>query len=240
MIKHPGLIFYLVEDLYNYSIDLNNFICLINMMWDSIFILINFFEKTHKKKDLHYLLNSRLRNEKKKLILNYDINQGEKCKNCADFRPWIILQNSGEGLFLVKKFYEKYQPWVTLGILSNVYEKTTNPEKLNYRIFIQINKIRKIKQFYEIINQYREQIIDSDIRLTNNCYSCKNIYPWMLMNNSKKTFDLIHKIKPLTEPFITIKYFEPIFIHQIPEEIMNIKSWTVNSEKNLDSISIYP
>lgn len=200
-------------------------------MWDSIFILINHINKPYKKKDLRYLINSRLKNPKKRnLIISQDIKVADKCSTCKEFQPWIILKNCGEGIFLLKKFIEKYEPWVTMAIQENIYNLSDDIYENFDSIFALINKLNSRKKLYELIKRNSEIIINSDIRIKNECFECNNIYPWIIIKNEKKGIELARQLNSIFAPFITLKKQKIIYKHNIPKEIGGFKTWTKNME----------
>ena len=175
-------------------------------MLDSIFALIHHFDKPYKKKDIFYLLDSRLRNiQKKDLILFHDINIIDKCNDCREFQPWIMLKNSGEGIFLLKKFIEKCEPWITTTIQENLYELQFNRQKKFDSIFVLITKIISREKLYELLNPYKDVIKTSDIRIKNQCLKCNNLTPWLIIENNINGFELINELKENFEPFIVLK-----------------------------------
>ena len=42
--------------------------------------------------------------------------------NKMDFIPWLMIKNTGRGIFLVKKIIEKFDPWVTLKIQDTLHK----------------------------------------------------------------------------------------------------------------------
>ncbi len=195
-------------------------------MWDSIFVLIHHFNKPYKKKDIFYLINSRLRNNRKNdVILFYDINIIDKCNNCKEFQPWIILKNSGEGLFLLKKFIEKCEPWITSTIQKNLYDLQFNRQEKFESIFVLITKINSREKLYELLNPYKDIIKTSDIRIKNQCLKCNNLTPWLIIENNSNGFELIKELNENFEPFIVLKKQKSIYNHNIPKEIKELDKW---------------
>lgn len=195
-------------------------------MWDSIFVLIHHFHKPYKKKDIVYLLDSRLNNPRKKnMILFHDINVIDKCSACKEYQPWIILKNTGEGLFLLKKFIEKCEPWITTTLQKNLYDFNYNPLDEIDSIFVLITKINSRKKLYEIINPYIDQIQASDIRIKNQCYDCEKLTPWLIIENSPDGFSLIKELNEKFKPYILIKKQRNIYKHNIPKEVDKLKKW---------------
>jgi len=146
-------------------------------MWDSIFVLIHHFNKPYKKKDVFYLINSRLNDPKKSsLIISSDLNIQSKCSDCKEFQPWVLLKNSGEGLFLLKKLVEKCEPWITITIQENLYEQDYTKSANFESIFSLITKINFREKLYDLIESYKDVIINSDIRLKNHCINCKDFF----------------------------------------------------------------
>jgi len=175
-------------------------------MWDSIFFLINHINEPYKKKDLWYLINSRLKNPKKRnLIIYQDIKVADKCSTCKEFQPWLILKNCGEGIFLLKKFIEKFKPWITMAIQENIYNLSDDNHNNFDSIFALINKINSRKKLYDLIKRNSEMIINSDIRIKNECFECNNIYPWIIIKNEKKGFELVRQLNSIFAPYLTLK-----------------------------------
>ena len=196
------------------------------LMWDSIFILIHHFHEPFKKKDIFYLVESRLNDtSKKNLILFHDLNIKSKCNECKEFQPWIMVENSGEALFLVKKFIEKCEPWITTIIQENVYNLDLTPLEKIDSIFVLITKINSRKKLYEIINQYKDLIQVSDIRIKNQCYDCEKFSPWLIIENSPDGISLINELNEKFKPYIIIKKQRNIYKHNIPKEIRELKKW---------------
>jgi hypothetical protein len=206
-------------------------------MWDSILILIHHFNKPYKKKDLHYLINSRLNNdEKQNLIIAYDINIVKKCSDCKDFNPWIILKNCGESLFIIGKILKKYSPWVTMGIQENIHD-FRGADNFNY-IFILINKVNDKIKLYELINNFHKVIVDSDIMIKNRCLKCDQLYSWILIKNNKKGIELAKKINDYFKPFIQIKRHKTINKYNIPDNIMEVYQWNQKEERKYGKLKI--
>ncbi|MGQ4876041.1 MAG: hypothetical protein ACP6IY_18400 [Promethearchaeia archaeon] len=200
-------------------------------MWDSIFILIHHFSKPYKKKDLHYLLNSRLNNLKKRdLIIFHDINIKNKCNQCSDFQPWVLLKNCGEGIFLLKKFVEKFKPWITITLQTNLYDFNYKKDDKIDNIFALITKIKSRNKLYELINENSKFIINQDIRLKNNCKKCEDIYPWLIIEHSKKGLEFAQQIYENSKPFIILKKQRIIYEHNIPKVIQVKDKWTKKEE----------
>lgn len=86
---------------------------------DSIFILINHIEKPSKKKDLFYLLD-----QHKEVVLASDIYSKTKKEgiNNMEFIPWVMIKNTGRGIFLTKKIIEKFEPWVTIKLQDTIHK----------------------------------------------------------------------------------------------------------------------
>lgn len=34
---------------------------------------------------------------------------------------WLLIENNGKGIYLASKIYRKFQPWVSMGIVKNIY-----------------------------------------------------------------------------------------------------------------------
>ena len=196
------------------------------VMWDSIFVLIHHFHRPYKKKDVLYLIDSRLKDSRKKdLILFHDINIIDKCNACKEYQPWIILKNTGEGLFLLKKFIEKCEPWITTAIQENIYELKYSQEENFESIFVLITKINSREKLYELLNPYKDVIKTSDIRIKNQCLDCKNLTPWLIIENKPKGFELAKVLNENFKPFIVLKKQNNIYNHNIPNEIKDLEKW---------------
>jgi len=85
--------------------------------FDSIFILITHIEKPYKKKDLYYLVDYH-----PDAILFKHLFIKEKNEALEDFKPWLIVKNNGEGIFILKKILEKFSPWVIVKLQKTIYE----------------------------------------------------------------------------------------------------------------------
>ncbi|GAG33338.1 unnamed protein product, partial [marine sediment metagenome] len=193
----------------------------------------------YKKKDIQYLLSSRLKNPRKKnVIIAHDINIQNKCDDCKTFQPWILLKNSGEGIFLLKKFVEKCEPWITTTIQENLYDFNIT-QKENYdNIFSLITKINSSKDLYSLIEKYKDVIINSDIRLKNQCLRCKNITPWLLIKKEPKGVALAGKLQEKFAPYIHLKKQKIIYKHNIPKIINNMVTWSWNEEVKYGKMKI--
>jgi hypothetical protein len=195
-------------------------------MWDTIFFIINHFSEPYKKKDLSYLINSRLKDDlKKNLILSHDIVVNGKCSDCKDFRPWVLVNNNGEGIFLLKKIIEKFSPWVSFGIQKTLYDLKYSNEEEHDGILIFFHDFLKKDEFYNLLNKNEELIIDSEIRITNYCQKCHDVYPWILIKSNKEGFHLAKKIKAIFDPYITIKLHKYMFDYHLPNEIKELYKW---------------
>ena len=194
-------------------------------MWDSLFAIVHHFNKPYKKKDIFYLIDSRLNQYNSNVILFHDININNKCNKCKEFQPWIVLKNSGEGLFLLKKFIEKCEPWITTTLQKNLYDFKYNPHDEIDSIFVLITKINSRKKLYDIINPYIDLIQASDIRIKNQCYDCEKLTPWLIIKNNPDGFSLINELNEKFKPYIIIKKQRNIYKHNIPEEIKELKKW---------------
>jgi len=208
-------------------------------MWDSIFVLIHHFDKPYKKKDVHYLLSSRLKNPRKKnVIIAHDINIHNKCGDCKTFQPWILLKNSGEGIFLLKKFVEKCEPWITTTIQENLYDFSAT-QKENYdNIFSLITKINSSNDLYSLIEKYKDVIINSDIRLKNQCPQCKNITPWLLIKKERKGLAFAGKLQDKFAPYLHLKKQKIIYKHNIPKIINQMETWSWKEEVKYGKMKI--
>ena len=208
-------------------------------MWDSFFVLIHHFNKPYKKKDILYLINSRLNNPKKKsLIISADLNIQSKCSDCKEFQSWILLKNSGEGLFLLKKLVEKCQPWITITIQENLYKqdytKSTNFES----IFSLITKINSREKLFDLIEEYKDVIINSDIRLKNQCVKCKDFFPWIVIKNEQKGQELAKLLLKNYEPYCILKKQKTLYKHNIPERIKGLEKWNWKMEAKFGNLKI--
>jgi len=86
---------------------------------DSIFVMINHIEDPNKKKDLFYLMR-----QHKEVVIVSDIylkNKNGLIKK-MDFVPWLMIKNTGRGIYLVKKILEKFEPWVTIKIQQTIHK----------------------------------------------------------------------------------------------------------------------
>ncbi len=86
---------------------------------DSLFIIISHIENPNKMKDLWYLVK-----EHKEVVLASDLSLRGKgqVENAMAFQPWLMIKNNGEGIFLVKKIIEKFEPWVTMKLQDTIYK----------------------------------------------------------------------------------------------------------------------
>jgi hypothetical protein len=207
-------------------------------MWDSVFVLINHIDRPYKKKDLWYLLNSRLKKpEKENIIISHNIKINNKCLNCKDFRPWILLKNQGEGLFLLKKFIEKFEPWISIGLNENIYEFKKDNADFDF-IFALINIINSRKELYDLIRINSDIIIDSDLRLKNECYDCENLFPWILIKKNQKGLEFASIIKKSFSPYIILCKQKTIYKHNIPKFLWRFNRWTKKEEMRYGEVQI--
>ena len=195
-------------------------------MWDSIFVLIHHFDKPFKKKDIHYLINSRLNNPQNSIIISHDINLNDKCNDCKGFQPWIMLKHTGEGLFLLKKFIEKCEPWITAYLQENLFDFNFRSHEKFDGIFSLITKINSRKKLYDLIEEYKDNIINSDIRIKNRCFDCEFISPWLIVKNDKTGLELVRHLTINYQPFIILKKQKIIYDHNIPKVIRGLNKWT--------------
>jgi len=94
-------------------------------MYSSILLQIKYVKDKNKLKDLAYLLNKH-----KDVVEDSDTNYIEKNKeHKSNFNPWVIVKNEGKGLYLAKKIYEKFEPWVTMYAI-NLIHKNNIPEEI--------------------------------------------------------------------------------------------------------------
>ncbi len=208
-------------------------------MWNSIFILINYFDKPYKKKDLRYLLSSRLINPQKKgLIEFHDIRIDDKCPACKGFQPWIILKNCGEGLFLLNKIVQKYEPWITLAIQEKVYDLNQNYDFNFDSIFLLINRINSRKKIYDITKKNSDLIINADVRIKNECFNCQELYPWIMIKNEERGIIFARELIENSTPFITLKKQRIIYKHHIPKVLEDLKRWTLKEEIEFGNLKI--
>ena len=86
---------------------------------DSIFVLINHVDDPNKKKDLFYLVE-----QHEGVVLASDIYTKTKVDKVdkMEFVPWLMIKNTGEGIYLVKKIIEKFEPWVTLKLQTTLHK----------------------------------------------------------------------------------------------------------------------
>ncbi len=86
---------------------------------DSLFIIINYIENPNKMKDLKYLVK-----QHKEVVIASELSLRDRghLKDASAFQPWLIIKNNGEGIFLVKKIIEKFQPWVSMKLQEPIYK----------------------------------------------------------------------------------------------------------------------
>lgn len=211
-------------------------------MWDSIFVLIHHFDKPFKKKDVHYLINSRLNNPQKRknaIIISHDIKLNDKCNDCKGFQPWIMLKNTGEGLFLLKKFIEKCEPWITAYLQENLYDFNFRSHEKFDGIFSLITKINSRKKLYDLIEEYKDNIINLDIRLKNQCSKCEALLlPWIIIKNKINGVELAKELHEKFRPYIILKKQKTIYKHNIPKNIKDLEKWTWKEEKRFGKLKI--
>ena len=200
-------------------------------MWDSIFFVITHISEPYKKKDLYYLLNSRLKQSPDdSIVLLHDINTKDKCKDCKDFRPWAIIKNVPEGIFLLKKVIDKFYPWIKFGVQENIFEI----DKIDCDIFVYFNQFEKREEIYQLLQDYQSEIVDQEIRIENQCKKCQEIYPWVIIRNSRKGIDLVKQLKTICFPMITVNKFKHLYKHDIPNPYFELEKWSKKSIEELE------
>ena len=209
------------------------------MLWDSIFVLFNQNDYKNKKKDILYLLNSRVSNQNANdLIKFYDFSKKKKCKTCQNFEPYIILKNCGEGLYLLKKFIEKYDPWITAYVQSNIYDLTTGNSNNYDNIFLLITKTPSYRDLYDKVDKNKEVLINCDIRIKNNCLKSNNFNPWLILKRNSQGLKLAKTLINYSKPFFFISKQKQIYLHNIPEEILKVKTWTKKNQSAYGNLKI--
>ena len=213
-------------------------------MWDSIFCLIHHLDKPYKKKDIHYLINYRLSNKKKNsIIIAHDININDKCNDCKEFQPWVLLKNSGEGCFLLKKIVEKTTPWNSCFIQENIYD-LDKIEPTNDGIFVLITNIKSnqninpLERLYGLSKDFQNSIIDADIRIKNQCFNCEFISPWFIIKNDNTGIEFARHLTKNYQPFIILKRQKTIYEHNIPKIIRGLEKWTLKEQMRYGNMMI--
>lgn len=208
-------------------------------MWDTIFAVINFIEKPYKKKDLHYLVNSRLNREpEEQIIIAHDIKVADKCSGCKNFRPWLYMKNTPESIFLLKKIVEKYEPWVTFGIQESFYPNQSNSDAVfdSYFILVYHALEDQIADFYKLLKHEAGIIHDVDIRVKNQCMEIQDSPFWIQLKKSQCKIEMLEQIKNIFSPYLDVKKHIMLEKTKIPEEYWDLKMWYYNSD--LDIISL--
>ena len=213
-------------------------------MWDSIFCLIHHLDKPFKKKDIHYLINYRLQNKiKNPLIIAHDINVNNKCSNCSKFQPWVLLKNTGEGCFLLKKLIEKTTPWNSCFIQENLYDLDIKEQSTD-TIFVLITNIKSeqsinpLERLYDLFQNFEKSIINSDIRIKNRCFDCEILSPWLIIKNDTTGLEFVRHLTKNYQPFIILKKQKTIYDHNIPKEIRGLNKWTWKEQMRYGNIRI--
>ena len=85
--------------------------------FDSILVYITNVNNVDRKLELNYLLN-----QYKDIVIASDVSLIERKNSNINENPlWIIIENNGKGIYLASKIYKKFQPWVSMGIVKNIY-----------------------------------------------------------------------------------------------------------------------
>ena len=93
-------------------------------MYTSILLQIKYIKDKNKLKDLAYLLGKH-----KDVVEDRDIGYIDKSKeHKSNFSPWVIVKNEGKGLYLAKKIYEKFDPWVTMYVIKLAHKNNIPQE----------------------------------------------------------------------------------------------------------------
>jgi len=97
-------------------------------MADTILVKITLLKNPKRRNELHYLIDY----HKEVIVDSYNPNLTKKytelCDNCQEIcndcpkalHPWFLIKNNGRGIFLAKKIAEKFHPWVSLSLQTDI------------------------------------------------------------------------------------------------------------------------
>ena len=85
--------------------------------FDSILVYIINVVNAGRMHELNYLVN-----QYSDIIIASDISLSARRNAKINENPlWIIIENNGKGIYLASKIYKKFEPWVSMGIVKNIY-----------------------------------------------------------------------------------------------------------------------
>jgi len=85
--------------------------------YDMILVYITNVTNVDRKHELNYLINHH-----QDIIIASDINLSlRRNTNIAENPLWILIENNGKGIYLASKIYNKFKPWISMGLVKNLY-----------------------------------------------------------------------------------------------------------------------
>lgn len=85
--------------------------------YDMILVYITNVSNVDRKHELNYLVD-----QYKDMIVASDISlNNRKDVKIAENPLWMLIENNGKGIYLASKIYRKFKPWVSMGLVKNLY-----------------------------------------------------------------------------------------------------------------------
>ncbi len=85
--------------------------------YDLILVYITNASNVDRKNELNYLVD-----QYKEIVVASDISlNNRKDVNIAENPLWLLIENNGKGIYLASKIYRKFEPWVSMGLVKNLY-----------------------------------------------------------------------------------------------------------------------
>lgn len=85
--------------------------------YDMILVYITNVSNVDRKHELNYLVE-----KYKEIVVASDISlNNRKDANIAENPLWLLTENNGKGIYLASKIYRKFKPWVSMGLVKNLY-----------------------------------------------------------------------------------------------------------------------
>ena len=85
--------------------------------YDMILVYITNVSNVDRKHELNYLVE-----KYKEIVVASDISLKTRKGARIEENPlWLLIENNGKGIYLASKIYGKFNPWVSMGIVKNIY-----------------------------------------------------------------------------------------------------------------------
>ncbi len=102
-------------------------------------------------------------------------------------------------------------------------------------IFVLINFVENEnmkKCLFYLVEKHEEAILEMDVRISGmSREESQDFKPWLILKNNTRGLYLIKKIREKFDPWVSLWKQTPIYPHQIPAKINEVKIWDQKLEK---------